>query len=223
MSAQGSKFAAILLAAGRAQRFGGDKLDAVIDGCKVIERAARALAASSCGERISVVSAANRTHDDLLLSCGFSVVVNPDAPSGMASSIRAGVEMARQRGCSGVLIALADMPFVATPHFNRLFAIGEAHAAGLSFSAAGDKRMAPAFFRDCWFGDLAALRGDEGARGILARAPTSAGVRAAPAMLRDIDLPQDLAAPASGPDDADRSPGAGQQAISQGNRNAIFG
>ncbi|MEZ5897126.1 MAG: nucleotidyltransferase family protein [Parvularculaceae bacterium] len=202
MSAQGSKFAAILLAAGRAQRFGGDKLDAVFDGCKVIERAAQALGASNCNERIAVVSAVNRIHDDLLISYGFSVLINPDAPSGMASSIRTGVEMARQRECGGVLIALADMPAIAIAHFNRLIALGEVHAAGLSFSAAGDQRMAPAFFRDCWFDDLAALSGDEGARRILARAPASAGVRAAPAMLRDIDRPQDLTALQSGPDGA---------------------
>lgn len=182
---------AILLAAGKSQRYGADKLGATIDGRAVIERSAAALAASPCSEKIAVVGPAS-VHKPLLHSLGFEVIENAKADEGISSSIRRGVAHAQVKGADGVLIALADMPFVEGAHFDRLIDRAGKNDDGLSFSIAGKRRTPPAVFMARRFDALLTLKGDVGARELLQQADENCGVSAADATLRDIDVPSDI-------------------------------
>jgi len=188
MTSEQPKIAALLLAAGRSSRFGGDKLAAKIHERSILERSATVVAKTNCYWRIAVTAPAS-PHPPAL---GFQSIENKERDEGIASSIRLGVSWAEDVGADGVLIALADMPYVETHHFQALIDRALAAPVQLSFTTVGDRRMAPAAFLKRWFPALLALHGDEGARAIIRDAPNDASVEAPIESLRDIDQPDDL-------------------------------
>lgn len=150
------KTAAVLLAAGRGERFGGGKLMADLRGCHLWEWAAETAEAIDFAERILVVApgSALRTRP------GWLQVENSDAATGMGSSIAAGV--AAISACEQVLIMLADMPFVTPDHLERL-----AGADGPAFSSyEGRMPGCPAAFPKSAFVKLRGLTGERGARSL---------------------------------------------------------
>ncbi len=184
--------AALLLAAGASSRFGGDKLAAQIDGETVLAYSAKALAASGCSLRAAVVSDASQIHAPLLHNLGFDIILNRHADEGMSASLRMGVGWAAEHKASGVLIALADMPFVPPAHFRTLLHSSQNCEERAAFTKRGAQRSPPAVFASVWFDKLSALQGDAGARGLIAGLPERCGVNASEEVLRDIDTPQDL-------------------------------
>lgn len=186
-----SNTAAILLAAGASSRFGGDKLSAPLKGGTVLGQAAAALAATHCAHCAIVLRPGVNLADHHALS-GFTTIANPAADNGLSTSIRAGVEWAESEGAKGVLIALADMPFITPDHFAALFDIANKSANACAFTAASGRRSPPALFGAQWFGELKKLSGDSGARKLLSDQPASSGVAAPESMLIDIDTPDDL-------------------------------
>ena len=186
------KLMALLLAAGAARRFGGDKLMAALDGRPVIEQSAGALAAAGCRWKVAIISADAPRRRDALEAAGYEVIENHDAGAGVSSSIKTGLRHAQDRGADGVLIALADMPYVTAAHHMALIDRARTHADGLSFSVAGALRSPPGVFLRSWFAQLLALEGDRGAGAILRAADPACGVSAEAQILRDIDTPEDL-------------------------------
>ena len=174
--------ALVLLAAGQARRFGGDKLRAGFAGSTVLDKAMTAAEAASFDARYLVVTPDAPPSER---AASWQRVVNPDADSGVASSIRAGVTAASSH--SRLVIALADMPFV-TPHHLDALATGE----GVLFTRQADGRSgSPAAFPREAYARLLTLDGDRGAAaldwlGATLLAPDDAD------MLQDIDTPNDL-------------------------------
>ena len=84
------------------------------------------------------------------------------------------------------LILLADMPFVTSAHLKALFAASQ---TGLVASEADGIRQPPALFAARCFPELAAARGDSGARDLLRQA---VAVSAAPGILGDMDIAEDF-------------------------------
>jgi molybdenum cofactor cytidylyltransferase len=181
----------ILLAAGAARRFGGDKLlTPLADGTPIGVAALRALHAA-----LPAVIAVVRPHDDALAALfsrhGVRVVRCERADEGMGASLACGV--AASADANGWVVALADMPWIAA---RTIRAVGDAIVAGASLAApvCRGERGHPVGFAASHRAALMALEGDEGARAILANAGTAlvridvddAGV------LRDVDAPGDL-------------------------------
>lgn len=188
-----SSYAVLLLAAGEGRRFGGEKLGAIIDGESVIALSASALANTGCVMRAAVLSSATLHHAPRLEALGFEILLNPDAASGLSSSIRCAVAWAQMNGADAALLALADMPFVTSTHLLRLCARLEHSTAGVAYSHSGNRCSPPAIFAARWFGALQSLDGDAGARNLLAAASDDDGVVAPPETLADIDSQEDLA------------------------------
>src|SRR5436190_8596899 len=97
----------ILLAAGRAARFGSDKLLARLPG------SARAVGVAACGnlvaavaDVIAVVRPGDASLAAALAGAGARVVVCPRADDGMGASLACGVRAAS--GARGWIITLAD-------------------------------------------------------------------------------------------------------------------
>ena len=181
----------ILLAAGSSRRFGGDKLLATLpDGTPVGVAALRAMRAALPG-----VIAVVRPHDEKLAALfaahGARVVHCARADEGMGASLACGVDASAD--AAGWVVALADMPWIATA---TIRAVADAIAAGASLAApfCRGERGHPVGFAASHRASLQALGGDEGARAIVAGAGTAlvrvdvddAGV------LRDVDAPGDL-------------------------------
>ena len=109
----------------------------------------------------------------------------------MGHSIACGVAASRQ--AEGWIIALADMPWVRARTIGRLRDALAGGAALVAPSHAG-RRGNPVGFSCSYRDELLALRGDRGARGILARdqAVLSSVECNDPGVLRDVDTPAAL-------------------------------
>lgn len=184
--------AAIVLAAGLSQRFGNnDKLLAPFRGELLAHHIAHALRPLNLNARIAVIS--NSALNDCFTE--FDIVKLEDGLGGQSASIRAGLARARLTNPDKVLIVLADMPNVTPDLLAKIITTTTAERPAAATD--GKRAMPPACFPATYFGRLAALSGDRGAREILAKLPESALVTAAPSILRDIDQLADLNCPDS--------------------------
>lgn len=181
----------ILLAAGAGRRYGGDKLLAPLpDGTTIGEASCRAMHAA-LGSVVAVLRPGDAALAAALAECGARIVHCARADEGMGASLACGVEAAAD--AQGWVVGLADMPWVASA---TIRAVADALVAGASIAAPFHRgeRGHPVGFSAAHRDALSALRGDEGAKGVLA-AHRTALVRIDvddPGVLRDIDLRADL-------------------------------
>ncbi len=120
-----------------------------------------------------------------------SVLINRDWQQGIASSIRVGISHL-PGACDGVLMLLADQPLVAPVRLGHLAAAWRRNPRGIVASVYGAVTGVPAIFPRWCFGDLAALRGDEGARHLIRRYADHVTRLSHPEAAIDIDYPEDL-------------------------------
>ncbi|MBW8813596.1 MAG: nucleotidyltransferase family protein [Caulobacterales bacterium] len=187
-------FAAVVLAAGSARRFGGGKLTAPFAGRPLIAGALAAARAAPVdlvvvvtGADAEAVAAAARAADP-----AARLVHAPDHAEGMAASLRTGVA-AVPPGLAGAFVFLGDMPRV--PHA-VLAPMAEAVRAGALAAAPtfAGRRGNPVLLASALFPQVAGLRGDQGARPILERLGAGLVLVDAPddGVLFDVDAPGDL-------------------------------
>lgn len=173
---------ALVLAAGRAKRFGSDKLRHPLNGRPLGEHIAVTLAELPLAARLAVCPAAR---GDLFAPHGFEVIDNPHPEQGMGVSLALGAARAIALDADALLVCLADMPFVTVAHLDALLAIRMPVVA----TTCDGTRSPPAVFARELLHELASLAGDQGARHLL----KSAATVAAPAdLVRDFDTPDDL-------------------------------
>jgi molybdenum cofactor cytidylyltransferase len=185
----------LLLAGGAATRFGGAKLLAAAAGNPVPigVRAARSLVAG-VGNALAVVRPGDEALARALREAGCDVIESADSLRGLGGSLSAAVKASAD--APGWLVALADMPRVL-PSTHRAVAAALARGARLTAPVdASGRRGHPVGFAPDLFADLAALDGDEGARGVIERHRAWLEVVRVddPGICFDIDTPGDLAA-----------------------------
>jgi len=178
---------------------GHDKLMQLVDGMPLIRRqAARALAASSL---VGVTLTASHP-ERLVAIAGLDLesCVLPDAAEGMAASLRHAARGAQfhtgPETVTAIMVVPADMPDLTTADMRRLI---DAHTAAptaiLRGTAADGTPGHPVLFpRDLW-PHLLTLRGDQGARAVLAQFPARVTPVALPGThaTTDLDTPEDWA------------------------------
>ncbi len=176
-----------VLAAGKASRFGSDKLMAQLDGVPLGILGAQRLAMLPSAGHIAVCqpSAAIAAQ---YASLGYAIVENPGADEGLSGSLHLAVKAASGTQAKAILVLLADMPFVDAGHVQRLIAACD---GDIIASSDGKHNMPPAIFPRPTWPLLLATKGDSGARDFLANAQI---LIAPDGMLRDIDTPDDLVA-----------------------------
>jgi CTP:molybdopterin cytidylyltransferase MocA len=185
--------AAVILAAGEARRFGGAKLLAPLGGRPLVQHVIDAATTSSCDPVVLVVGAGA---DRLLAAVrpGRSIVIrNADYATGQASSLRAG--LAAVPDADAAIVLLGDMPGVRSALIEALVAKQRATGAAAVTSLWHGRRTPPTLLhRDLWPA-LRELRGDTGAREVLADRADVVGLEVGPALgaLDDIDTPEDHA------------------------------
>src|SRR5690606_38587619 len=91
----------------------------------------------------------------------------------------------------GLIIALADMPFVTAATIGAL-AQALCSGAGIAVPAMAGRRGNPVGFASQHFDQLLRMRGDTGARALLKAHPTHEVAVVDPGIFRDIDTMDDL-------------------------------
>ena len=184
---------AIVLAAGRSQRMGHiNKLLLPLQGRPLLLHMLDALAAGGVHQRLVVTGHDAGAVEAALAGRSERLVTNPDYASGMASSIRAGVEAAPM-DTGGLLIGLADMPHIRPSTIRRLVdAFVDTGREEIVLPTYQGQDGHPVIFPARLHADLLALDGDRGARTLL-QAENDRLQRLAvddPGVLLDIDTPK---------------------------------
>jgi molybdenum cofactor cytidylyltransferase len=175
------RVAAVVLAAGASRRLGQPKQDVMLAGETLLERTVR-IASLAGLDPVYVVVSQQQPPASL---ASATILVNLDAAEGMASSIRTGVLAAIRGGSQGAAILACDQPAVTPEHLRDIVGDGAAIVA----SAYAGRKGVPAYFPAAAFAVLLELRGDTGARDLLANASAIELVSGD----LDIDTAEDLA------------------------------
>jgi molybdenum cofactor cytidylyltransferase len=181
----------ILLAGGSASRFGSNKLlHALPDGTPIAVAAARNLRAA-LPRVVAVVRPGVAELEHALRAEGLEVTVCEQAADGMGTTLAHAVRAAGPAG--GWVVALADMPYILPETIARI-AAAVAGGAALAAPVHGGQRGHPVGFGARFRRDLERLAGDAGAREIVKGNPATLIPVEDPGVVRDIDVPADLAA-----------------------------
>ena len=183
----------ILLAAGRGHRFGGDKLQhPLADGTPLAVAAANNLR-PACDRLVAVLRPGAERLAELLSAAGCETVVCEQADEGMGNSLACAVRATPE--ASAWIVALADMPFIATAS-HLLIAAALRRGASLAATEFQGRRGHPVGFAGHWLAPLSQLTGDQGAKSILSA--HLAELSLCPVddcgVLKDIDRRSDLVA-----------------------------
>ena len=181
----------VLLAAGIGSRFGGDKLlYRLPDGTPMAVAAAVSLRAA-CSDTIAVL----RPHHDelasMLSAAGYKIIFCTDANEGMGHSLAAGVRATSD--ASAWVVALADMPFIATASHQAVMSCLSL-GANLAATEYHGQRGHPVGFSRIWLDQLTAMTGDQGGKTILEKHRKDLVLCPVEdlGVLRDIDRREDL-------------------------------
>ena len=190
---------AILLAAGSSLRMGRDKLALSFRGQPLLRSSLDPYLASPLLEQVILVLRPGYGQrawlQALVAQQGgrLQLAENPLHERGMASSLRAGV-LAAPDDARGFLLALGDMPLITAEIVSAVVKGFHQAGGGIVGPLYRGQRGHPVIFDAAFRQDLMQVRADVGARGILAAHPEQVhGVPVDdPAVLRDVDRPQDL-------------------------------
>ena len=187
------RVAAIVLAAGESRRFGRPK-QLLPWGKKTMLQHVVDVVLASPVERVIVVLAEGRAAEmaPTLAERPVEVVVNPEWREGLSASLRAGLA-ALGPETDAALFVLADQPGVTPEVVARIVERYREGRAPIVVPVHRRRRGNPALFDRSLFGELAAVRGDQGGREIIARYGDDVAevAVASEAVLLDIDSPED--------------------------------
>jgi molybdenum cofactor cytidylyltransferase len=164
-----ARIAAVVLAAGRSTRAGEvNKLLAPIDGTPMVACTVSRVQESQASPIIVVTGHEADRVRAALAERQVQFTHNPDFAEGMATSIVAGIKSLPD-DVDGVLICLGDMPALGAGDINRLIAAFEGDPGhGIFAPLAGGRRGNPVLFAARFFPELQSLRGDSGAKAVIA-------------------------------------------------------
>lgn len=182
----------VLLAAGGSRRFGCPKLLARIQRESLLHRAARvALGCRPAGCIVVLGARANRLGRELR-RLPVQVVINRRWRAGLSESLRAGIA-ALPPDARAVLVLLADQVAIGPADLELLIAAWQREPRAIVASRAGPVRSPPAILPRATFSALRRLRGDTGARRLLADTRRRVIELEMPGAAMDIDRLADLA------------------------------
>ena len=184
---------ALILAAGESRRFGESKLLAPLRGIPLVQHAIDAANASRCADVILVVG--HRADEVLAVAHPgrARVVRNPEYAAGQSTSLRAGMRAAQD--ADALVVLLADQPGVTAALIDALVERQHETAAAAVICTSRGRRSPPTLLHRALWPDVERLRGDVGARDILAGRTDVATLEVTRdlGLLDDVDEREDLA------------------------------
>lgn len=182
---------ALVLAAGQGRRFGTDKRRALLaDGTPLLTATLR-----QAQRHFAQVFVLLRVGDDpqaLGVPPGVEVLRCADADLGMGHSLAAGVRALHEQPAIAIAVLLGDMPWLSACTLERL--IEQAAAQRIVFPCYQSQRGHPVLFGRQFWPQLQQLKGDAGAKALLAQHSQACIGLAVddPGVLCDVDTPAAL-------------------------------
>ncbi len=180
----------VLVAAGASQRMGTAKQLLPYDGVPLVRRAASHALASGCAPVVVVVGARGDAVTAALDGLPVTVAVNPRWAEGVGTSIHAGLAaLARCPDIEGVVLGLADQPFVTAPVVERLVTRWRRSGKAIAASRYAGTVGVPACFSPAGLPWLAALSPDQGCKRVILEHLDDAVLEDCPEAVADVDTP----------------------------------
>jgi len=160
---------AIILAAGQSSRLGKPKQLLKFQNKTLLQRAIDTAKSSAVQSVILVLGSSSDTILNEVDISGIRIAKNDDWQSGMASTIRCGIQTLQNMNiarCAAILM-VCDQPFVTPDLLNSLIEKQKATGKPIITSQYGDTMGTPALFKKQFFSQLMDLKGDAGAKKIM--------------------------------------------------------
>ena len=186
---------AVILAAGSSSRMGTPKQILQFEGSSLLKRAMLAALGAKCRPVVVVTGAeaelCRRELDQLDVLEAF----NPNWETGMASSVRTGIEclVNIEANIAGTVLLLCDQPHVTSDTISNLVATHHATGRLIIASSYAGSFGVPALFSRTLFKELTQLEGASGAKEIIKRHASDALFLPFPEGGVDVDTPDDFA------------------------------
>lgn len=188
------RITAVVLAAGLGRRMGGTKMLADFGGKPMIVATVENILASGVDEVLVVTGHDYEKIGSALSQLKVRLVHNPDYETGMASSLRVGVEAAKN--ADAVVIGLGDMPRVSAQVIDRMIAaFNPTEQRSIVVPTHQGQYGNPVLWGAEHFERLTSMQGDKGARHLIAGLKSEATeIETDAGVLMDADTPKDLLA-----------------------------
>src|SRR3712207_4613032 len=160
-------------------------------GESLLRRAALAALGAGCRPVVVVTGAHAELSRRELKGLEVREVLNTQWETGMASSIRAGVEALGTANPGAAVLMLCDQPHVSAEVISGLVAAHRATGKPVVASVYGGSFGVPALFGRALFAELARLEGAAGAKQVIKRHASEARFLPFPGGEVDVDTPDD--------------------------------
>jgi len=186
-----NRVAGVVLAAGSSSRLGTNKLLIDIGGEPIVRRAARRAVEAGLSPVLVVLGFEANRVAAALQGLEVGLVVNQGHAAGMHSSLQAGIEQV-PADCEAAVVILADMPLVTSTMSADLVARFRRGSEPLVISLYGGVQAPPTLYSRALFPALGAAGKGCGRRVIRDHRDAAATMEWPPAVLADLDRPQDV-------------------------------
>ena len=185
---------AVILAAGSSSRMGRPKQTLQFQGESLIRRAALAALGAGCHPVVVVTGANAELMKRELNGLNVCEVLNTLWETGMASSIRVGVNalVGADAEANAAVVMLCDQPHVTTDVISDIIAAHRTTGKAIVASTYGGSFGVPALFSREFFAELERLEGAAGAKQVIHRHASLAHFLSFPRGEVDVDTPDDF-------------------------------
>jgi molybdenum cofactor cytidylyltransferase len=189
-----SNIAIIILAAGTSSRLGSPKQLLSYKGKNLLRHTVDEALETGCASIFVVLGANSELLRMELKDKPVSIVENTGWQEGMASSIRCGLETITNTILrpDSIIFMVCDQPYVSSSLLLNL--VEKKNKTGMPIVASSyeDKIGTPALFHRSFFPALMELKGDKGARKLIADNPDKVATVSFPEGITDIDTKEDF-------------------------------
>jgi len=185
----------IILAAGESTRMGSPKLKLELEGKSLLDNVLNITCSIQVPGNVLVLGAYVKLYMEIAGKWSVNTVINKKWQSGMGNSIVTGLQFLMDKygtAMNSVMILLADQPFVTTMYLDKLILKSNTSDKGIIVSDYGNATGPPVIFKSTYFKKLLELKGDHGAKQLIADHPNDCEVMSFPEGKYDVNTPEDL-------------------------------
>ncbi len=182
------RFSILIIAAGSSSRLGQPKQLLPYKDGNLLSHSIAACRESEIGN-IHLILGAN--HKAILQKTDISncqIHINPNWQNGMSNSIAFGIKQI-EKNIEGVIITMADQPFLEKEHLKQLI---QKKSSGIVLSKYKEGKGPPTYFSKDYFEELSNLSGDDGAKAVIKKHKSIVQFVPFPKGNIDIDRKEDL-------------------------------
>lgn len=195
MQTTSDNIAIIVLAAGASSRMSRPKQLLKIGGETLIEKMTNAALSAAGGQVIVVLGAFYEEIAETLKHFPVTLLKNDYWRDGMSSSVTCAMEYIHNSSpdTEAVILMVGDQPYLTPATLKRLVSKWKSSGKAIIASSYADTYGVPVLFSRNLFSELAALKGSNGAKSILAKHREAVELVAFPGGATDLDTPDDWA------------------------------